>query len=110
MNIVHKRDNTDIAVSRAQVKQRLLYSKKENRDKAYILLKNAGITSFKSSLGLTLIHPEYIEDYSGEIETGFGNTMYQTRFAKLYILTGIGEKVPRIKPNAVTGQASEVLQ
>lgn len=110
MNIVNKRDNTDIAVSRAQVKQRLLYSKKENRDKAVTLLKNTGITCFKSVLNNQYIHPEYIEDYQGEIEIGFGNTMYQTRFEKLYLITGIGEKVPRIKPNAVTGQDTGVFK
>jgi hypothetical protein len=110
MEIVHKRDNTDIAVSRAQVKQRLLFQSKENRDKAYLLLKQAGITSIRGVTGITYIHPEYIEDYKGEIEIGFGNTMYQTSFTKLYILSGIGEKSLKSHKTCLPEGNSEVLQ
>ena len=39
----------------------------------------------RSSIGSQL-HPQYVTDYSGTFETGFGNTDYLTSWGKLYHL------------------------
>ena len=41
------------------------------------LLKAKGIPHRKACSGMQQLHPQYIADYVGEYEIGFGNTDYQ---------------------------------
>jgi hypothetical protein len=84
MEIFDKRDYTADAVQRFRVKGRLTFMSKVNRDRAFDLLKGAGVVARKTASSNVRLHPEYVEDYVGEIETGFGNSMYQTPFKKIY--------------------------
>lgn len=84
MEIVNKLDFTDNAVNRYNNKPSLLFFSKENRDRAYKLLKAEGINCRRSRVLNQQLHPEYIEDFKGEIETGLGNCMYQMFWAKLW--------------------------
>ncbi len=86
MEEITKKDTTEEVRDRIANRKILHYQKKENRNKAYILLKNVGIMPEKSTSSNCQIHPEYIEDYAGTIEVGFGNSMYLTYFKKLYDL------------------------
>ena len=81
-----KEDYTDDVVNRIQRGRTLHFMNKENRDKAFILVKQAGLNARKTTSSNQRIHPEYIEDYKGTIETGFGNSMYNMNFSKLYNL------------------------
>ncbi len=66
-----------------------LFMTKENRDAAFEVLKAEGKKCKRSSSGLTLIHPQYVEDFpdqSIKADNGFGNAHYKTRFEKLYSL------------------------
>lgn len=80
---VNKPDYTKDVLNRIG-KRSLHYQSKERRDEAFKILKDKGISAKKTTSSSQEIHPEYIEDYKGEIETGFGNTMYRTYFKKLY--------------------------
>jgi len=83
MNILQKKNRTEDALNRIQVKSILHFMKKENRDRAFDLVKNE-FEVRKSVTNSQQLHPEYVEDYEGEIEVGFGNSMYQTYFKKIY--------------------------
>ena len=84
MELYNKNDFTLDAVQRFNVKNKLNFLSKVNRDKAFDLLKGAGVNVRKTTSSNVRLHPEYVEDYVGEIEIGFGNSMYQTPFKKLY--------------------------
>jgi hypothetical protein len=85
-NVFIKSYHPEEVYNHLQRKRRLHFQSKENRDKAYKLMKAKGLNvKRRSSIGQQ-IHPEYVEDYEGEIETGFGNTMYQRSFPVLYNL------------------------
>jgi hypothetical protein len=84
MDVFDKPDFTDDAVARFERKGRLSFMVKANRDRAFNLLSAKGVRARKTSSSNQRIHPEYVEDYVGVIETGFGNTMYQTPFKKLW--------------------------
>jgi len=62
------------------------YQKKENRDARYKELKAQGLNVRRRSTGPARLHPEYIKDYQGAFQTGFGNTDYLTMFSNLYIV------------------------
>jgi|GEM_PF-6194595 len=62
------------------------FHKKENRDKIYSLAKAEGLSVRKSSIRNQQLHPEYLEDFEGSYETGFGNTDYQRFWSNLYNL------------------------
>lgn len=62
------------------MRKRLLFSKKENRDRAW---RQQG--GRRSSTRNQQIHPMYVQDV-GSDDTGIGNTVYKTFFAVLYIL------------------------
>lgn len=79
-----KKDYTADAVARINHKNRLHFMNKSNRDRAFLLIKNAGLNARKTASRGQSIHPEYVEDYTGMIETGFGNSMYRTNFKVLY--------------------------
>ena len=64
-----------------------LYMSKENRDAKARELQAQGYQVKRSSASNQLLHPMYVEDYPGkltQVECGFGNTIYNTHFAKLY--------------------------
>lgn len=49
-------------------------------------LKSQGYSVLKRSSSGSQLHPEYVTDYQGTFETGFGNTDYLTTWGKLYHL------------------------
>jgi hypothetical protein len=63
----------------------LHFESKEARDTAYKELKGK-LNLRRSSRPVAQLHPEYVEDYKGNVETGIGNTQYKTMFAPLYNL------------------------
>lgn len=64
----------------------LLFQSRELRDSVARLLKDRGVKHTKRVSKGQKIHPEYVADYVGHVETGFGNTMYRTYFANLYAI------------------------
>lgn len=60
------------------------FHSKEVCDEVVKFLKADGYSvSVKTVKGQNL-HPEYVTDYVGVLETGFGNSQYQTYWSKLY--------------------------
>jgi hypothetical protein len=49
-------------------------------------MKAAGQRVRKSSITNQLLHPQYVEDFTGpeKLDTGFGNTVYKTHFGVIY--------------------------
>jgi hypothetical protein len=72
-----------------QTRGRILFQHKDMRDDVFRILKSRGLKVKKGSSRSQNIHPEYIADYVGIIETGFGNSMYRTYFAHLYSISWI---------------------
>lgn len=64
------------------------YQSKENRDRRYKeLVALYGRERVKrSSISNQLLHPEYVNDWDGPLERGFGNMQYKTHFPKLYMV------------------------
>lgn len=62
------------------------YISREKRDERARELRARGMKVHRGSCGLTLLHPQYVEDYEGpeKYDTEFGNSAYKTRFEKLY--------------------------
>ena len=81
-----KTDYTEDAVNRIQSRKHLVFQSKANRDRAFTMVKAAGLNARRSTSRNQQVHPEYVEDYVGKIETGFGNVMYETVFPVLYRL------------------------
>lgn len=69
---------------------RTLFQSKETRDNVAKLLKSEGKKVRKGSTRGQQLHPEYIADFVGTYETGFGNTDYQRVWAILYSLEVVG--------------------
>lgn len=68
-------------------RRRGLFQSKELRDRVCVVLKQHGHSPLKSTVSGQNLHPEYVTDYVGTLETGFGNTQYQTYWSKLYTIT-----------------------
>ena len=49
------------------------FQSKELRDAVAKLLKSYGFTVRRGSISNQNLHPEYVTDYVGTLETGFGN-------------------------------------
>lgn len=66
-----------------QVKERGkgTFQSKALRDEVQMLIGGR-----KSSISGSNLHPEYITDYVGTLEQGFGNTQYQMYWSKLYTI------------------------
>jgi len=92
MEIVNKRDYTNEVLRRVD-KPSLIYWNKENRDKAIEILKLNGYICRKKTIRNQKLHPEYVEDFSGQIEVGFGNTDYHTSWSILYTLKICGYRL-----------------
>lgn len=86
MEQYQKTDTTNDVYERIQRKRVLHFMNKENRDRAFKILKQRGINARRSSRQGQIIHPDYVEDYVGDVETGFGNTDYKRMFPVLYNL------------------------
>jgi hypothetical protein len=71
------------------MKKDYLYRSRELRDKKYRELKAQGVKCIRRTTGPSQIHPQYIEDEDPELrkQTGFGNTVYRTYYARLYGIT-----------------------
>ena len=61
-----------------------LYQSKEKRDARARELQAAGHSIRRSSVRNQQLHPMYVKDYVGPLDTGFGNTQYQTFWSVLY--------------------------
>lgn len=61
-----------------------LFQAKVNRDARVRELKAQGKRISKTSIRNQQLHPQYVKDYQGTYETGFGNTDYRTYFSVLY--------------------------
>ena len=57
---------------------RELYQKKENRDARAKELRAQGHAVKRSSARNQQLHPEYLQDWEHEVETGIGNVQYKT--------------------------------
>ena len=68
----------------------MLFAKRENRDKKYRELKGSGLKEVRrSTVRNQQLHPQYVEDLKNGIskaETGFGNSLYKTKFNVLYVV------------------------
>jgi hypothetical protein len=60
------------------------YQNKANRDAKAKELKAQGLRVKRGSFGPARLHPQYIKDFQGHYETGFGNTDYLSMFGRLY--------------------------
>jgi hypothetical protein len=64
----------------------LTFQSRELRDEVASILRGLGKSFKKRSSRHQLTHPEYVDDFEGVVESGFGNTMYKTYFPGLYHL------------------------
>jgi len=62
------------------------FQSKELRDAVCKLIKLHGHTPVRRRTTGQQLHPQYVTDYVGTLEIGFGNSMYQTYFSKLYLI------------------------
>ena len=62
------------------------FESRQNRDSLYRLLKEKGYEPIRSTYYGQQLHPEYVDDYEGAVDRGFGNTQYKTLWSKLYCL------------------------
>lgn len=60
------------------------FTSKENRNLVATLLKQAGHKVKLTSQRNVQLHPEYVEDFVGTYETGFGNSDYTRMWSVLY--------------------------
>ncbi len=60
------------------------YQSKSNREARARELRKQGAVVHKSSMRNQIMHPQYIKDYQGTYQTGFGNTDYRTMFSVVY--------------------------
>lgn len=62
-----------------------LFMTQEARDKAWA---QSGGKGRRGTVTNQQLHPQYVEDFEGpeKYQTGFGNTVYKTPFAKLYTI------------------------
>lgn len=56
------------------------------RDAVAAVLTGEGLIVKKTTSRGSVFHPEYVQDFVGTYETGFGNTDYQTYWKVLYNL------------------------
>ncbi len=68
------------------------YMDKRTRDAVYRILLARGKKVLRGSSRGTQLHPEFVSDFVGTYETGFGNTDYQRSWDVLYSI--------RIDPNS----------
>jgi hypothetical protein len=61
-----------------------LFQSKALRDEVAAFLKAEGWTVKKRSVRNYRLHPEYVADFVGTYETGFGNCDYMTHWSRLY--------------------------
>lgn len=57
------------------------FQNQQSRNEAW---KAAGKPGRRTSIHNQLLHPQYVADWTGPVETGFGNTQYKTHFGVLY--------------------------
>lgn len=60
------------------------FSSKETRDAVARKLNEQGHQVRTSSISSQNLHPEYVTDYVGTVESGFGNSQYQMYWSRLY--------------------------
>lgn len=65
---------------------RSLFCNKDLRDEVAKHLTRAGYLVRKGSVRGQQLHPEYVTDFVGEYQTGFGNTDYLTYWSVLYTI------------------------
>ena len=62
------------------------FQSKEKRDAEAKRLVAAGHRVRRYSMRGQLLHPMYIADYEGPLDTGLGNTQYRTYWPVLYMV------------------------
>jgi hypothetical protein len=65
------------------------FQSKETRDAVSYLLGSWGYSHTRSRISNQRLHPEYVTDFVGTYYTGFGNSVYQTHWAKLYCIEDV---------------------
>lgn len=65
----------------------LHFSNRQLRDEVAAELRKRGESPRKSVSSGSRLHPEYVTDFIGTYETGFGNSDYQRHWSKLYNLS-----------------------
>lgn len=88
MEILKKTFNQENTIQRLNSGRNLHFMDKSKRDAIFKLCGGKKSTSRNQQM-----HPEYIEDFEGEIEIGFGNSQYRTYFKVLYNLQNIEDEV-----------------
>ena len=63
------------------------FQNKTTRDEVAKALNRLGISVHLGSIACQNLHPEYVTDYVGTLETGFWNSQYMTYWPKLYKVT-----------------------
>ena len=63
-----------------------MYQNMSNRNARAKELKAQGYRVAKGRSVGSRLHPQYVKDYNGSFETGFGNTDYMTTWGTLYNL------------------------
>lgn len=83
---VYERTQKSVAEYASEVSQRGrgLFQSQELRNKVCAKLISDGQSVTKRSTRGQQLHPEYVTDYVGTIESGFGNSQYQTYWSVLY--------------------------
>ena len=85
MEVIQKVYNESKAISKA-IRIGSLFISKEKRNELAAKCKKEGYIVKKSNVRNQQLHPEYIEDYEGQIEIGFGNSDYRRYWQVLYKL------------------------
>ena len=67
-------------------KKCLTFQSKENRKLVAARLKALGYKVRYSSMRNQQLHPQYVDDWENDLDTGFGNVQYRTFFSVLYML------------------------
>ena len=86
MEVIKKVFDREEAKNKAFSVVGTLFKDKGKRDEVAKELKGLGYKVKRGNATNQQLHPEYVEDYEGSIETGFGNSMYQMFWRKLYTL------------------------
>jgi hypothetical protein len=69
--------------------RRMTFQSKDTRDTVHAILKQRGYRVVRRSIRNCRLHPEYIADYVGCFEVGFGNTDYMSEWNNLYTIEGV---------------------
>lgn len=84
--VIATEQTTEQLAARVSIRGRGLFCKKENRNAVAKLLKSQGYTVKITSDRGSRLHPQYVADFVGTYETGFGNCDYMTNWGTLFCI------------------------